>query len=71
VWNNINRVDKTWFLKHTAGGGYSNKCVVRDTKLINEAKQYRRIEVWCYNSIPCQTSALHGAKGLASDINRC
>jgi len=59
------------FLKVTAGGGNSKQGVVRDTKLINEAMSYRRIVVWHYNSIPCQTSALHGAKGSASYTSRC
>jgi hypothetical protein len=60
------------FLKITAGGEYSKQGVVRDTKLINEAMQYRRIVVGHYlNSIPCHSSALHGAKGSASYISRC
>jgi len=58
------------FLKITAGGWNSKQVVVRDTKLINEAMQYRRIVVWHYNPIPCQTSTLHGAKFSASYISR-
>jgi hypothetical protein len=59
------------FLEITAGVGNSKQGVVRDTKLINKAMQYRRIVVWHYNSIPSQTSAMVGAKNSASYISCC